>query len=96
MAPATPQGDSRRRSCPCGLLVPPKDTEALAVAIARLLADRMLRQRFVTRARERTEQLFDLGKNGAELAERLRMTTRPGGLRRPRYTRRRRDRAAAS
>ena len=102
MALGTPVVASRVAGIPealddgrCGLLVPPKDVEALAVAIARLLADRMLRHRFVSRARQRTEQLFDLGKNGAELAERLRATTRPGGLRTSRYSRRR-DHAAAS
>jgi glycosyltransferase involved in cell wall biosynthesis len=41
-----------------GLLVPPRDTNALAGALGRLLADERLRQRLGTAARQRTEAEF--------------------------------------
>ncbi len=60
----------------CGTLVPPKDVGALAQAIERLLADEGTRRRFAELGRRRTEELFDLTRNGARLAERLRSTPR--------------------
>jgi glycosyltransferase involved in cell wall biosynthesis len=60
----------------CGVLVPPKDVSALACAIDALLGDAERRRRFAVLGRRRTEELFDLGRNGAVLAERLRAATR--------------------
>lgn len=55
----------------CGILVPPRDTAALAAAIERLLTDTALRRDFAARGRRRTEQLFDMWHNGSRLAEHL-------------------------
>jgi glycosyltransferase involved in cell wall biosynthesis len=83
MAVGTPVIASRVAGIPealddgrCGWLVPPKDVPALAQAIETLLADEATRRRFATLGRRRTEELFDLTRNGARLAERLRSTTR--------------------
>ena len=66
----------------CGTLVPPKDVAALAQAIERLLGDEERRRRFATLGRRRTEELFDLTRNGVRLAERLRSTLTSGRRRR--------------
>ena len=55
----------------CGILVPPRDVGALADAIATLLGDATLRRTLADRARRRTEQQFDMWRNGARLAELL-------------------------
>ncbi|HEV2670989.1 MAG TPA: glycosyltransferase [Gemmatimonadales bacterium] len=52
----------------CGILVPPRDVPALAGAIVRLLEDAVLRAAIADRARRRTEDLFDLTRNGRRLA----------------------------
>lgn len=61
----------------CGLLVPPRDARALADAIERVLRNRDLRETFARLGRERVEEKFDLWRNGALLAERLRAVRRP-------------------
>lgn len=83
MAVGTPVIASRVAGIPealddgrCGVLVPPKDVPALAQAIEALLADEAMRRRFSILGRRRTEELFDLTRNGVRLAERLRSTTR--------------------
>jgi glycosyltransferase involved in cell wall biosynthesis len=82
MAVGTPVVASRVAGIPdaigdgCGVLVPPRDAEALADAIGRLLDSPAERQRIALRARERVEQRYDTWRNGARLAELLRHTTR--------------------
>ncbi|HYT98902.1 MAG TPA: glycosyltransferase family 4 protein [Gemmatimonadales bacterium] len=60
----------------CGVLVPPRDVAALASALERLLGDAALRQTLARRARQRTEEKFDMWHNGAQLAEHLRAIRR--------------------
>jgi glycosyltransferase involved in cell wall biosynthesis len=60
----------------CGILVPPKDVQALAAAIERLLADAALRRRYAEDARRYAEDALDLWRNGARLAEHLRSVER--------------------
>ena len=62
----------------CGVLVPPKNVAALADAIGRLLQDPQERQRIAERARHRTEERYNLWRNGATLASLLRATRRGG------------------
>ena len=50
-----------------GLVVPPDDARALADALARLAGDADLRRRLGAGARRRAEEVFDAGKNVAEL-----------------------------
>lgn len=77
MALGTPVIASRVAGIPealdggCGVLVPPRDVGALADAIALLLGDVALRRTMAERARRRTEQQFDMIKNGARLAQLL-------------------------
>ncbi|HXV87317.1 MAG TPA: glycosyltransferase family 4 protein, partial [Gemmatimonadales bacterium] len=58
----------------CGVLVPPRDVGALAGAIGQLLDDPVRRRSLASRARTRTEDQFDMWRNGARLAEVLRST----------------------
>jgi len=60
----------------CGVLVPPRDAEALARAIAELLPDAARRTEMARRARRRVEEHYDLWRNGRRLAERLASTRR--------------------
>lgn len=60
----------------CGVLVPPRDVEALARAITDLLADPARRAGIAQRARERVERHYDLWRNGRRLAGLLRSTRR--------------------
>jgi colanic acid/amylovoran biosynthesis glycosyltransferase len=60
----------------CGLLVPPRDVTALAQAIETLLSNSQLRRTFADAARKRTEDMFDMWRNGRRLAELLRTTKR--------------------
>lgn len=72
----------------CGILVPPKQVQALADAIATVLQDGSLRRRFAELGRKRTEEKFELWGNGRRLAERLRSTTRGAAPPVPRATER--------
>ena len=60
----------------CGVLVPPKNADALADAIAMLLNDAEQRSQIATRARRRVEERYDLWANGSRLASLLRSTQR--------------------
>jgi glycosyltransferase involved in cell wall biosynthesis len=55
-----------------GLVVPERDAEALASAIARLLDAPELRERLRTRARARVEECFDLRRNAVAIVTELR------------------------
>jgi len=59
-----------------GLLVPPRDVEALAAGIEQLLNDPARRAEIAARARARTEERYDLWRNGARLAQLLQNTRR--------------------
>ena len=61
----------------CGILVPPRDVPALASAIVRLLDDAVLRAGLTERARRRTEDLFDMTRNGRRLAALLGRNPQP-------------------
>jgi glycosyltransferase involved in cell wall biosynthesis len=52
----------------CGVLVPPKDPDALADGIETLLRSPDARRRISERARQRVEERYDLWKNGTWLA----------------------------
>ena len=54
-----------------GLLVPPRDAQALAAALRRLHEDAALRRRLGAAARERVREEFDLEHSARELAERF-------------------------
>lgn len=60
----------------CGLLVPPADATSLADAIQHLMCDGDLRQRFAERGRAYAEHMFDMWRNGEQLAQTLRETRR--------------------
>lgn len=60
----------------CGMLVPPKDTKALAHAIETLLAGHDIRRKYAYSAREYAEKKFDLWRNGQRLAALLCSTVR--------------------
>lgn len=60
----------------CGVLVPPKDVEALATAIARVLKDPDQRLGIAARGRARVEERYDLWRNGGRLASLLQATRR--------------------
>ena len=72
----------------CGVLVPPRDVYALAGEIARLLRHPEERRAIAVRARKRTEEKYDLWRNGARLAQLLQNTRRapaPAPATRPLY-----------
>jgi colanic acid/amylovoran biosynthesis glycosyltransferase len=60
----------------CGVLVPPRDVESLAASIEQLLNDPVRRAAIATRARARTEERYDLWRNGVRLARLLQNTRR--------------------
>ena len=55
-----------------GLLTPPRDAEALAAAIKRLIDDRNLRETLARNGRAKVEQLFDIRRNVALLVQQYR------------------------
>jgi len=59
-----------------GLLVPPRDQEALTAAVERFLGDGELRTNYACAGRRFAEEHFDLWKNGRALADRLTATKR--------------------
>ena len=58
-----------------GLIVPPGDVPALTDALETMLVDPALRLTFAERARARAEEMLDMWRNGALLADLLRDTT---------------------
>lgn len=60
----------------CGMLVPPKNVEALADAIKTMLANAAMRQTYADAARKYAEEQFDLWRNGRRLARVLSSTKR--------------------
>ena len=58
----------------CGTLVPPSDVGALTDALQSMLTNPGLRLCYAQRARRRAEQMLDLWRNGALLADQLRST----------------------
>jgi colanic acid/amylovoran biosynthesis glycosyltransferase len=52
----------------CGAVVPPRDPQAIADAIQRLLENPALRQSYAEAARKHAEENFDLRRNGPRLA----------------------------
>jgi colanic acid/amylovoran biosynthesis glycosyltransferase len=60
----------------CGVLVPPKNAEALADAIEKTLKDEAERLRMAGRARRRVEERYDLWQNGARLAALMKNSSR--------------------
>jgi glycosyltransferase involved in cell wall biosynthesis len=52
----------------CGILVPPRDPEALTRAISQLLDSPALRQHYAGAGRAHAERTFDIRKNGPRLA----------------------------
>ena len=58
-----------------GMLVPPGDVSALTDALQTMLMDSELRRTFAERARKRAEEMLDMWRNGAVLADLLRHTT---------------------
>ncbi len=60
----------------CGVMVPPADVDALADAVAALLADPARRRTLAVAGRRHAERLFDMRRNGQQLADVLRATRR--------------------
>jgi glycosyltransferase involved in cell wall biosynthesis len=60
----------------CGVLVPPRNVEALAGAIQTSLNNEAMRRKYADTARQYAEQKFDTWRNGLRLAEVIRSTKR--------------------
>jgi glycosyltransferase involved in cell wall biosynthesis len=60
----------------CGVLVPPADVHRLADAIVQTLGDPRQRQEIAVRARQRSEERYDLWRNGSRLASLLQASKR--------------------
>ena len=58
----------------CGVLVPPRNVEALAGAIQGCLDNEAMRRKYADTARQYAEQKFDTWRNGLQLAEVIRST----------------------
>jgi glycosyltransferase involved in cell wall biosynthesis len=56
-----------------GLLVPPRDSQALATALRRMADDPALRDQLGRAARGKVEREFDVRRNAAELVHRFRL-----------------------
>jgi colanic acid/amylovoran biosynthesis glycosyltransferase len=83
MAVGTPVIASRIAGIPellddgkCGILTAPRDSQAIADAVEKLLTNESLRLRYADAARKYAEDTFDLWRNGQQLAELLRSTRR--------------------
>ena len=61
----------------CGVLVPPRDVQRLADAIAGLLGDPVRRVQLAEHGRRHAEATLDLWRNGRRLADHLRSARRP-------------------
>jgi colanic acid/amylovoran biosynthesis glycosyltransferase len=60
----------------CGVLVPPRNVEALVSAIQGCLDNQAMRRKYADTARQYVEQKFDTWRNGLQLAEVIRSTKR--------------------
>jgi glycosyltransferase involved in cell wall biosynthesis len=60
----------------CGILIPPKNVDALADAIKTLLANSLVRRSYADAARRYAEEQFDLWRNGRRLAAIISSTKR--------------------
>jgi glycosyltransferase involved in cell wall biosynthesis len=60
----------------CGMLVPPRNVQALADAMKTLLTNNVMQRSYADSAREYAEVRFDMWRNGRQLADLLRSTRR--------------------
>ncbi|HPM24384.1 MAG TPA: glycosyltransferase, partial [Phycisphaerae bacterium] len=88
MAAGKPVVSTRVRGCEdavsdgvTGLLVPPRDPRALADAMARLLDDPDLRQRFGQAGRRMAAERYDAGRLAVQMADIVETVARRRGLR---------------
>jgi glycosyltransferase involved in cell wall biosynthesis len=62
-----------------GIIIPPDDEESLLNAIVRLRGDGALYERMSCAARARAENLLDVEKNAARIADIMRVSTSTAG-----------------